>query len=399
MYKKLSCLFAVLCGSIPSVVNAATCPPIGTVSTLANPALTVILQSPAKAFDAYESTLNQLLSSAFGNIQNAVVDNNMQMAQTTLQSADLISRNQAEVQRVQSELKMNHEAYLERTSKREDAALLATGLGKSGEEINKDYFARLCAMQKTSAKAFSSDDRITSSEKLNAISGNFELSARGALLSFDGKKRVDVHYEQYCSETDLKQNLCTEVSKIPNADLLAFVFFNPVNEEGKGVIEDLVMKTEYTYSDYEAEAAKRYIGHIIPKTNLKKPSDSVASNPNTVHIKTRYDQLEAMTNLSRYVFTKAYSNRLPVVDSGNVRLSKYDQIRVLLKNAETKDLTSVTNANSKGKMVFIINQMNIENMLDEEISSLEKLNNDLLASIIAEKNGTPEMIRTLEGLK
>ena len=374
---------------------AATCPPIGTVQTLANPALKLVLQSPGKAFDAYDSAISMQLKIAFANIQNAVVDQNMQLAQTTMQAAELITKNQVEVQRLTSELKMNHEAYLEQTGKREAAALLTTGGGDVGKAVNKEYFAKLCALKKTSDVAFSSSGRNASLNMARTSVGEFEFSARGALLTFSGGNIVKKHYDKFCTEVDKSQGLCDEVAKIPNADLLSFVFLNPVNEAGKGVVKDIVMKTEYTYSDYEMSAAKSYIEHSVPSINIKKPPIGSELEPNMVRYTARYKQLQSMINMSRYVYTKAYNDRIPVIETKDLRLSRLDQMRVLLTKASTTDVDAVTNANAKGKMIFLLNQMALENMLDQEIAELEKLNNDLLATLLAEKNNTQEVVAEL----
>lgn len=371
---------------------AVTCPPIGVVQTLANPALKLVLQSPGKAFDAYDSAISMQLKIAFANIQNAVVDQNMQLAQTTLQAAELITKNQVEVQRLASELKMNHEAYLEQTGKREAAALLTTGGGDIGKSVNKEYFAKLCALKKTSDAAFSSSGRNASLDLARATVGEFEFSARGALLEFSGGNVVKKHYENFCTESDRLQGLCHEASKIPNADLLSFVFLNPMNEAGKGVVKDIVMKTDYTYSDFEMSAAKSYIEHSVPSINLKKPPIGSELEPNMIMYTARYKQLQSMISMSRYVYAKAYNDRVPVVETKDLRLSRLDQIRVLLTKASTTDIAAVTNANSKGKIIFVLNQMALENMLDQEIAELEKLNNDLLAALLAEKNNTQDIL-------
>lgn len=371
---------------------ACTCPPVGSVQTLANPALTLVLQSPGKAFDAYDSTISMQLKIAFANIQNAVVDQNMQLAQTTMEAAELITKNQTDVQRLTSELRMNHEAYLEKTGKREAAALLATGGGDVGKAVNKAYFAKLCALKKNSDAAFSATGRNASLNLTRSAVGEYEFSARGALLTFSGGNVVKSHYENFCTEADRSQGLCDEVAKIPNADLLSFVFLRPMNEAGKGVVKDIVMKTEYTYSDYEMKAAKSYIEHAVPMTHLKKPPIGSELDTNVVNYTARYKQLQSMVNMSRYVFSKAYNNRIPIVNTSTLRLSRFDQMRVMLTKAATSDVDAVTNSNAKGKMIFVLNQMALENMLDQEISELEKLNNDLLAALLAEKNNKLDVI-------
>jgi uncharacterized protein YqeY len=43
--------------------------------------------------------------------------------------------------------------------------------------------------------------------------------------------------------------------------------------------------------------------------------------------------------------------------------------------------------------------MAIENMLDQEIAALEKLNNDLLAAMLAEENNTNSVVRNLNSMR
>jgi hypothetical protein len=71
----------------------------------------------------------------------------------------------------------------------------------------------------------------------------------------------------------------------------------------------------------------------------------------------------------------------------------------MIARAKTTDMQSVANSNAKGKMVFNLNQMAIENMLDQEIAALEKLNNDLLAAMLAEENNTNSVVRNLNSMR
>ncbi|MCY9865130.1 hypothetical protein OTK49_21660 [Vibrio coralliirubri] len=392
-------LLSVLIAASTGTSYAAVCPPIGTVQGLVNPTLVLDLQGPGFAHDSYNATIAQQLKIAFGNIQNAVVEQNMQQAETAMLAAEMVSKNQLEIQRISSKMKMDHEGYLAATAAQADAAIAPTGGGDVGDAVNKDYFKRLCAMKKTSDAAFSPSGRSDALKMARSAAGEFEFTARGALLAFEGGSIVKRHYENFCSEEDAKVGLCKEGSKIPNADLLSFVFLYPQNEEGKGVVKEIAMKTEFTYSDFEMKAAKNYIEHMTPLVNLRKPSSGSEFEPNMVAYTAKYNQLQAMVNLSRHAFSKAYQNRVPVVNTESLRLSRLDQIRVILENANNKDIAAATNANAKGKMIFVLNQMALENMLDQEIAELEKLNNDLLAALLAEKNNKPSIIAELTRIK
>lgn len=371
--------------------NAATCPPIGVVTTLMPPAELMITQIDV-AFDAYDQTIALSLKSAFGNIQSAVTDVNMRIAQNVLEANHSIMRNNVEVQRLSSELKMNHKSYLERVAARENTALLTTSTDSVGKQANREYFTKLCELKKTSNSAFNETSRGASLSMTRNEIGGYEFSADGALLSYQQSGIVNTHYENFCTESDKNLGLCDETAKIPNADLLSFVFLRPMNEENKGVVKSIGMKTEYTYSDYEMSAAKSYIEHVVPLHSLKKPPIGTELSHSSIPYTARFKQLTGMNNLARFAFSKAYNNRVPVVNTGTVRLSKLDQIRVMLTNAKTTDMTAVTNSNAKGKMVFVLGQHSLENMLDQEIASLEKLNNNLLAALLAEENNTRSII-------
>ena len=399
MMKKTFISGAVLaCSLQASVANAACVPPVGPVSSLLPPA-ELLITAIDTAFEAHETTVSTALKSAFGNIQSAVSDVNMKIAQDVLQANHAIMKNNLEMQRLSSDLKMKHQAYLQQVAAKEEAALLTTSASSAGKNVNHDYFARLCSLKKTSDAAFSPQGRGKSLNMTRNTIGGYEFSAKGALLSFQQRDIVKAHYSTFCTDTDVEQQLCEEVAKIPNADLLAFVFLRPQNEEGKGVIKDISLKTEYTYSDYELSAAKAYIAHVVPLHTLKKPALGNETSYSAVPYTARFNQLTAMNNLARYAFSNAYNNRVPVVDSGNVRLSRLDQIRVMIARAKTTDMQSVTNSNAKGKMVFNLNQMAIENMLDQEIAALEKLNNDLLAAMLAEENNTTSAVRNLNSMR
>ena len=69
-------------------------------------------------------------------------------------------------------------------------------------------------------------------------------------------------------------------------------------EKGKGVVRDIAMKTEFTYSDFEMKAAKSYIEHMTPMVNLRKPTNGSEVDFNMVTFTAKYNQLKAMTNLS-----------------------------------------------------------------------------------------------------
>ena len=395
---KLKVLSLVVSASVGGA-SAVVCPPIGTVATLLNPALVLDLQAPGLAHDAYNATVAMQLKIAFANIQNAVVEQNMQQVESAMLAAEMVSKNQVEAQRISADMKMNHEGYLAATSAQASAAIAPTGGGAVGNAVNKDYFKRLCAMKKTSDAAFSATGRTQALNMARNSAGEFEFTARGALLAFEGGNIVTRHYENFCSDEDAKLGLCEEGSKIPNADLLSFVFLYPQNEDGKGVVKEIAMKTEFTYSDFEMGAAKNYIEHMTPLVNLRKPPSGSESDQNMVAYAAKYNQLQAMINLSRYVYSKAYQNRVPVVNTDTLRLSRLDQIRVILENANNKDIAAATNANAKGKMIFVLNQMALENMLEQEVAEIEKMNNDLMAALLSEKNSKPSTISALSKIK
>ena len=365
-----------------NMATAAVCPPVGIVTTLANPALLVQLKSVGLAHDAYNLFLTTQLTVAFGNIQNAVVEQNMKQVEAVLEASNMILNNKTELSRLASETKMDYESYLAAAGNREEAALTPTGNG--GYSLNKAYFKNLCSMDKASALAFKGSS--SSLDSLLEISNELSFSSSGALLEFEGGNIVNDHYGFYCSEEDKSMNLCKEVAKIPSADILSFVFLNPQNEVGKNVIAGTKFKTEYTYSDYESKAAKSYIEHVVPIVNISRPVIGQEDDLNTISYSARYKQLHAMINLARYAYARAYSNRLPVVKTSSLQLSKLDQMRLISHKSMREDMVTVTNANPKGKMVFILKQLSLESAIDQEISELETINNNLVAALLAEKN-------------
>ena len=169
-------------------------------------------------------------------------------------------------------------------------------------------------------------------------------------------------------------------------------FLNPLNDSNKRYIADYKYVTKYTYSQYEASAARRFIEHAVPVDNLPKISNSTEMNKLEADKVARFKQLASALNLSRYNYILAYQNR--VAQDGGV--SKMDKEAMLIQNAQNGGLESMKSGTLKGMKLYLLNQMNINRYLSVELKKYEQRNNDLLATYVSLRQATPTLVHSMK---
>jgi len=393
--RKISVCLAVSLGiSYPSF--AGLVPSVGAVQTLLPPAIKPITDIQAE-FVKYDTMVARDVRGALLNVSSAVTNANMQATKTALQARQMESKNQIEVQRASQDLKNEYKRSLSEAKAKSENELIPLDNSPTGP--SRAYFARLCAADKLNGGVFSAAAaaRVAKASTLQAAKDE-KLINKPSLAQAKKVGIVKEHYENYCDENDVTSGLCKVKSQIPNADLLSFVFLNPLNEDGFRTVNEHGYSTRFTYSEFEKKAAKNYIDHVVPLHLLPRQSLARDTKSGNVQKTSRQNQLVAGLSLARSGFQVAYSNRDPIINDGSVRLSKLDVMGLSLAKARA-DFTSVQAASEKGKMVFLLAAEHQARQLEAQKLEYKKRINEILAATTSIRRSDPVELGYLETLR
>lgn len=375
-----------------SSLTYAACPTTVTVSSL-GPAAKAKFTALNKSFDTVFMTSATIdTKSAMANIKNAQAEQNIMLAQTILQSSQNETNSQIEDMRMVEELNIMHMSHAATEKRRSKSALIPEdGLDKGA---TRAYFAKMCNNNKLSNFSFGLDNL----KKKNEIASNNNLagevvSTKSIPSAFKSREAQMKHYSNYCAESDISSGLCKESATVPSADMLSFVALRPNSGGDNPILAGTDYKKEYTYSDSEKEAAKDYFNNIIAEGRLSKPTSSMYEGGRNMGVISRYEQLISAQNIARFSLGEAYSSRVPLNDSD--QMSRLDGIRYLIWKSETEDADLAMNTTSKGKLSILLSQGALEMQLRKEISERRERINNLLATYVAVRQGSPDIIKLL----
>ncbi|PSU89774.1 hypothetical protein [Photobacterium kishitanii] len=397
-------LSVALALSISLPAEACFPPPIGVATTWLPPAL-----APFKAIDAsfsaYENVTSKAITAGFANIQNSAVDANLSTVKAMMKAAQEKTANRYKIAATSQELQMDFDKKIAVTEDRVQNELIPLSLSSSnklmidqgGSASNVpsstfNYFKGMCRAHKIGVATVSPDIALDQQYQSRMDDSTLERQTAATGLSADLMlDSVKAHYKKYCDENSLSMGFCSSLSKIPNADVLSFVFLHPMNTDEKRIIPDISYATRFTYSPYEQEAAKVYIEHLVPSIQLPKLNSSyIKDTKNAVGV-ARYKQLSAASNIARFNVQMAYKNRVSI----NNGISRFDSINMMIEDAKGKGLQSVKDASLKGKKVYLLSQANLTAYLQNELSRYESQRNDLLATYLAVKASSPDVLATV----
>ncbi|ELP6119026.1 TPA: hypothetical protein I7730_16360 [Vibrio vulnificus] len=393
--KKITlCLSVTLGVSCPSF--AGLVPSVGAVEVLLPPAIKPITDIQAE-FVNYDTMVARSVRGALLNVSSAVTDANMQATKAALQASQMDSKNQIEITRASQGLQNEYKRSLSEAKAKSKNELIPLDNSPTGP--SRAYFARLCAADKLNNGVFSASAAARVAKLSSSQAARDEkLINMPSLAQAKKVAIVKEHYESFCDENDVTSGLCKVESLIPNADLMSFVFLNPLNEDGFRTVKEHGYSTRFTYSDFEKKAAKNYIDHVVPLHLLPRQSLASDAKSGNVQKTSRQNQLLAGLNLARSGFQAAYSNRDPIINDGKVRLSKLDMLGLSLAKARA-DLSSVQAASEKGKMVFLLSAEHQARQIDAQKLEYKKRINEILAATAAIRRSDPVELGYLETIR
>ncbi|UKA04728.1 hypothetical protein [Photobacterium damselae] len=379
---KVWILSALSAAAVSSTAFAGWCP-ADMIDYFAPPAATQITAPINTAFTAYDLAVSQGASIGMANIQSAATDANLSTMKTILQTAQDETRNKYQIAATSQDLKMGMAKRISDIEAKEKASLVVGGGSGFYQGIIKS----------SQLSTVSSVGDANQAKILNARLGKALEDITVTTGTNVGRRMADIrdHYNKYCDVSGKNAGYCSGVAKIPNADILSFVFLNPLNDEAKRYVKQFKYITKYTYSPYEAEAAFAYIKHAVPMDNLPKISLSTQANKLDSVKVARFKQLSSALNIARYNYLLAYQNRLPL----KTGISKMDKIGMMVDYARNGGLNAARQGTDKGAKVYLLNQMNVNRYLSSQLEQYEQRNNDLLATYLSLRESSPQMVKSM----
>ena len=341
------------------------------VDALAPPASMQISMPINTAFKAYDFMVANAASVGIANIQSAATEANLSTMNSILKTSSEAVRSRYKMSASALNLRMGMRQKIADLEEKERNALV---VGESSLPQNKPFFTGIVKAGKLS-QVNSLHDANSTKLGVEVVGGKLEKET--ATTGTNAQQRIDgvrTHYMNYCDSNGYRAGYCSEIAKVPNADVLSFVFLNPMNDTADRYISSYKYMTQYTYSKYEAKAARAFIKHMVPTDTLPKISISTAVSRMAAKKVVRFKQLAAALNLARYNYLIAYQNRLATKSGA----SKMDRIAMLVKQGETDGLSSMKVGTQKGMKLYLLNQMNINRYLSSVLDKYEQRNNDLL---------------------
>lgn len=369
-----------------SAANAGYCP-ADTIDAFAPPASLQITTPINSAFAAYNLAVSQGLTIGMANIQSAATDANLSTMKAILKTSQEQTRNKYQIAATAQELKMGMEKKIADIEAEQRAALVEGGDSPESADFYKGIIK---------SNQLSTVNSVRDANQIKILNSRLGKSLEDVTSTTGvniGRQVSDIkdHYSKYCDVSGKNAGYCSRVAKIPNADVLSFVFLNPLNDKDKRYIAPFNYVTKYTYSPYEAKAAFAYLKHAVPMDNLPKISLSTQASELAANKVARFKQLSSALNLARYNYLLAYQNRLPL-SSG---ISKMDKIAMMVDYAQGAGLKAMKLGTEKGMKLYLLNQMNVNRYLSSELEKYEQRNNDLLATYVSLKQSSPKMISSM----
>ena len=384
----LSGLSAVILAIYSSSASAFCVPmepaPIEVFSPVASGQISVPINT---AFKAYDLAVGQAASIGMANIQSAATDANLSTMKILLKTAQDQTRDKFKLASTARDLKMGMEKKIADIEAKERAGLVVGG----NSPLNADFYAGIIK-----SKQLASVNSVADANQIkikNARLGKTMEDSTSSTGSTIGNQiaAIKLHYADYCDVSGRNAGFCTKIAKIPNADVLSFVFLNPLNDKSKRYVAPFHYITKYTYSPYEARAALAYVKHAVPTDNLPRISLATEANKLAARKVVRFKQLAAALNLARYNYLIAYQNRVPL----KTGVSKMDKMAMMVNYARVGGLKAIKLGTTKGAKLYLLNQMNVGRYLNSELEEYEQRNNDLLATYVSLKESSPAMIKSM----
>jgi hypothetical protein len=376
------------CFEAKAVVTYANCPtlaPLPVTSFL--PAAMLPIKNAEMTFDI---GMNQIVRSAVTmatQLQLQAIDSSFNsVMQNMIEISQAEQQNKMDVQRRYQEMRMaykselaNQNALVKGMMFPNDPSMLPNRSSPvevggevtqiKGNSTNRDgasyrYFKFMCSSNKMSGMLTSKkvaeksiENKSRRSQKITA-----DIQAIGS-IDVAAKTKNDLHYDLFCSGSDLINGLCEEESLMPNADLDGFIFLYPsgYSESEGGATDDY--RTMYTYSSVESLAAYQYIKNLSGTMLVAPPSNLDSNNPRKMKFAAAYKQFVAAMGMSADTLLWIAEFREPINSQGLV-LGKLDAINYLIEKSKTPESRrTLKSASSSGKMVDIQRQLEVQHQL------------------------------------
>jgi hypothetical protein len=389
-------LFMTLSLKTYAVVTYANCPtlsplpitsfmpgamlPIKNTQNAYNIGMNVVVKTAVNAASLLQS---EAINSAFVSIMKSM----MEVSQSQSQQNMEIDREYSELMLAyRSELE-NQKSQLEDMLFPGDPSMMAP---EPGEERVIDprspsykFVKEMCSAGKMQQMMVSKKVRDKSISDINRRGNKIlnNIQAVGSINSAS-KKSVDLHYELFCSDKDLENDLCDVASSAPNADLEAYAFMYPRGNPN----QDPTFQTAYTYSPVESLAAYSYIRNLMGTFYVTPPIPSDDKDSRKVKFVGAYKQMVSALSLSTNVMLEIAQAREPINNQG-VIMSQLDTVSYIVTKSKLPEHVRVVKSSStNGKLIELQKQMALAQKI--KLMTLAQRNNErlLMAADVAIEN-------------
>lgn len=345
--------------------------------------LTNVLYVPLK------TTIETLLLQTSQTVVNSLNKLNTELANIKMEESE---ERLAAQKRVSEDRIKEKQIYDQKLSQQQNQLFLGTS-----PDLEKEYFRQICNENKVREQTQSPKSK---EKKIMRIASQVEntLKTQQTATSLESSMRDQIKRsrERYCSEEEFTSGLCPEVSEIPNGDVNAAIFFNPL---GSSDPLDITTNTNYTYNEIESLVANDFISNVVGIYPISSPTIEELQNPRKQEFVALYNMYLSAITLVKQVLQESYERRMPVDDFDN-SVSYLDYLEQQVKDiTSNKNMLLFANASKSGKQAKMYSAMAVNNKLNLDLYELTERSKLLDAAILSLKENDHSNLNYMKNRK
>lgn len=342
-------------------------------------------------FNLTEETLTNVLYIPLNQTIETLLFNT---AQTTINTFNKLNSDLVKIKLEESDTRMEQQKRINDDRIKEkliiDKALAQQDkqlfLGES-DDLEKEYFRQLCNDNKVRESMQSPKAKEKATLKVAVqVDSMIRKQKNATSVTSSMKDSVDRSRERYCSQAEFESGLCDAISEIPNGDINAAIFLNPV---GNSDPLDITNNTNYTYNEIESQVANDFINNVVGIFPINSPTIDESNDPRMQDFVGMYNMSLSAITLVRQVLQEAYERRVPI--SNHEKSKSYldyldSQINDIMSN---KNMLLFANTSESGKKAKLVSAMAVNNKLSLEMYALSEKSKLLDATLLSLKENSP----------
>lgn len=328
----------------------------------------------------------------------------LQTSQTVVNSLNKLNTELANIKMEESEERINtqkrinedrikeKQIYDKKLSQQQNQLFLG-----NSQDLEKEYFRQICNENKVREQTQSPKSKEKTIMRITSqVENTLKIQQTATSLESSMRDQVKRSRERYCSEEEFSNGLCPQVSEIPNGDLNAAIFFNPL---GNSDPSDITENTNFTYNEIESVVANDFISNVVGIYPISSPTIEEVQNPRKQQFVAMYNMYLSAITLVKQVLQESYEKRMPIDDFDN-SLSYLDYLDQQVKNiTSNKNMLLFSNASKSGKQAKMYSAMAVNNKLNLELYELSERSKLLDAAILSLKENNHENLNYMKNRK